>query len=181
MPSDTIHRNEIKYRSNLSPYQLRLRYGTASRLFELRSKLGFGGILSSISEREPARDRLSEHGNASETVVSFSNGTVESRSRGEAGSRDSTPLEECEMAFPGIDSFGVGTLPVKWCWEQPLPGSSRLAIAGTEDLEPSSMSKRCISIVCHNGNLWARDLEGWFADDSNVPATAAKLDDLATP
>lgn len=140
-------------RSDLSPYQLRLRCGTASRLFEFRSKLGFGGILSSISEREPARDRLSGHGNGPENVVPFSHGKVERRSRGEVASRNSRSLGECEMALPGIDAFGVGVLPVRWLWEQPLARSSRLVIAGTGDLEPSSMSKCRMSIVYHNGNL----------------------------
>lgn len=138
-------------RSGLSPFQVRLRCGTASRLLEFRSKVGFGGILSSISEREPATDRLNEHGKVSENVVT-SQGPVERRSRGEVASSDSTSLGQCETALPGIEASGVGVVPAGWLWERPFPGSSRLMIAGTEGPEPSSMSKCRMSIVYHNGD-----------------------------
>ena len=57
------------------------------------------------------------------------------------------------MALPGFDAFGVDVLPARWPWDRPFPGSSRLVIAGTEDLEPSSISKYHMSVVYHNGNL----------------------------
>ena len=94
--------------------QLRLKGGTASRLFEFRSRVGFGGILSSFSEREPASDRLNGLGKAPENVVTSSQVAVDMRSRGEVASRDLTSLGECEMAVPEFDALGVGVLPVGW-------------------------------------------------------------------
>lgn len=109
--------------------------------------------MSSISEREPVRDRLYGNGKAPANVVASSQGTVERRSRGDEASRDSTSLGECEMAIPGLDTFGVDVLPVNWLWECPFPDCSRLVIAGTEGLEQSSMSECRMSIVYHNGVL----------------------------
>ena len=108
-------------------------------------------MLSSISEREPATDRLNEHGKGSANVVT-SQGAVERRSRGEVASRDSTSLGQGERAFPGIEASGVDVVPAGQLWERPFPGSSRLTIAGTEGAEPSSMSKCRMSIVYHNGD-----------------------------
>lgn len=106
-----------------------------------------------ISEREPTRDRLNGRGRAAGNVVTSSQGTVERRSRGEVGSRDSTSLGESEMALPGFDAFGVDVLPVRLLWESPFPGTSRLVVNGTDSPGPSSMSTCRMSIVYHNRNL----------------------------
>lgn len=108
--------------------------------------------MSSISECELAKDRVNGDGKAPENVVISSQDTVVRRSRGEVTSTDSISLEKSEMALAGFDVFGVDIPPVRWLWEHPCPGSSRLVIAGTDGLEPSSMSKCRMSIVYHNGN-----------------------------
>ena len=84
--------------------------------------------------------------------MTSSQDTVVRRSRGGIASIDSTPFGECEMALPGFDASGVDFPPVRRLWERPFPGSSRLVIAGTDGLEPSSMSKCRMSIFHHNGN-----------------------------
>ena len=134
-------------------HQSRLKYGTDSRVLEFRSKIGFGGILRSISEREPTSDRLNGQGRAAGNVVTSSQGIAVERSRGEVASRDSTSLRENEMALPGLDAFGVDVLPVRLLWERPFPGTSKLVVTGTERPKPSSMSKCRVSIVYHNGDL----------------------------
>lgn len=62
----------------------------ASRLLEFRSKVGFGGIVSSISGRELARDCLNGDGKAVENLVTSSQDEVARRSGGEIASMDST-------------------------------------------------------------------------------------------
>ena len=88
------------------PYQSRLKCGTSSRLFESRNRVGFGGILSSVSEREPAEDPLNGDGKVSENVVTFSQNSVARRSGDETASRGPTSFGECEMVLLGIVAFG---------------------------------------------------------------------------
>lgn len=68
-------------------------------------------------------------------------------------------MGECELALPRFDAFGVDVLLVREPWERPFPGSSKLVIAGTEDLEPSSRSRYRMSIVYNNGKIVGGDLE----------------------
>lgn len=100
-------------RSDPRSYQSRLKCGTSSRLLELRNKVGFGGILSSISERELAGDRLSGDGMASNNVVTFSQASVARRSRDGTASRGPTSFKECAMALAGFDAFGVDVPQVR--------------------------------------------------------------------
>ena len=86
-----------------SSHQSRLRCGTASRLLEFRSKVGFGGILSCVSDREQARDGLIGDGKA----LTSSQGTVAKGSKGKIASSDSTSLGKWEAALAGFDAFGV--------------------------------------------------------------------------
>ena len=106
------------------PHQSRLKCGTSSRLFEFRNKVGFGGILSSTSERELAKDRVTGDGKVSENVVTFSQDSVARRSRGEATSTGPTPFGEWRMVLRGSDTFGVDVPQVRWLWGCRSRGSS---------------------------------------------------------
>lgn len=130
-----------------------MKCGTSSRLLEFRNRVGFGGILSSISERVLTKDGLNGDGKTTEDLETSSQGPVARRSREEIAPGGLMSFRALEFALLGFDAFGIDGPPVQGSWKCLSLGSSWLVIVTTVGLKPSSTSGCGVSIIVYDSRI----------------------------